>query len=158
MAKLTNSLAFNLKRIRKEKSIKSADKLAEMAEVNPQVLRKAEAGYHIPETKTLEKLAETLGVEETEFFLDPAGIREPSLHEAMSVLLKALESKIGHYVPANQAKAKAQGSEIPLDEEKLLEKIRKLTSAQKQSLDRMADQLLAKNAQKTHKDTKETTG
>jgi transcriptional regulator with XRE-family HTH domain len=160
MSKALDSLAFNVKRLRKEKGHKTQTDFADSTGIGIQVIKDAEAGYGIPRAENLDKIAKALGVEETELFTDPSHVREPSLHEAMSVLLKALESKIGHYAPASQSKARAARpeSELPYEEEKLLEKIRKLTSAQKQSLDRMADQLLAKNALKSRKDSKETTG
>jgi transcriptional regulator with XRE-family HTH domain len=159
MAKASESLANNLKRLRKEKGYKSQADFAEFSGVTTQVIKDAEAGYGIPRPDNLEKIAKALEVEETELFRDPASIREPSLPEAVSVLLKALESKIGQYAPASQSKARAQkAAELPYEEEKLLEKIRKLSPAQKQSLDRMTDQLLAKNVQKSGKDSKETAG
>ena len=159
MSKATESLAFNIKRLRKEKRLKSQSDLAESSGVTVQVIKDAEAGYGIPRPDNLEKLSKFFEVEETELFRDPSDTRQPSLHEAVGVLLTALESKIGHYAPAAQVKAKigkTEASGRPLDAEKLLEKIRRLTPAQKQSLDRMADQLLAKNAKKSGQDSEET--
>ena len=72
MPNLTESLSFNLKRLRKEKGIKTQEQLAELSGVLLNNIKRAEAGYLIPETKNLEKLAKALDVDETELFLDPS--------------------------------------------------------------------------------------
>ena len=119
MANLLDSLSFNLKRLRQEKGVKTQAELAKASGVNLGVIKKAEAGLVVPQTSNLALLAKVLKVEETELFRDPSEIREPSIHEAVAVLLKKLEPEIGHYVRDGEKKkilsARESSSILPGD-------------------------------------------
>lgn len=60
-------IGANIKRIRKSKKI-TQEKLAEMINVDFGYISKLEVGQNYPSFQTLNKIAEALGVDATEFF------------------------------------------------------------------------------------------
>jgi transcriptional regulator with XRE-family HTH domain len=63
---------FNLLRLRKKAGFKSQEKLADLVKVSRGVIKVAEEGRSIPQAVNRAKIAEVLGVDESEFWRDPA--------------------------------------------------------------------------------------
>lgn len=64
---ISNIFAANLKRLRKQKGIKSQEKLGELAGVHRQTIARIELGQ-LPEQVTITAIAKALGVSESELF------------------------------------------------------------------------------------------
>lgn len=94
-------LASNLRDLRKARGW-SQEKLSEFAQVDFQVVQRAEGGTAFPRQDKLTALAAALGVPESRLFLDPEAIPTPTPKEALAVLADALgiEAELRTKAPA----------------------------------------------------------
>jgi transcriptional regulator with XRE-family HTH domain len=85
MSKLLEILSKNMKLLRKEREIKSAEKFAEMTEIDVSSIRKYEAGTTWPSDDRLEKIAEALGVDPCHLLCD----RDDLIKNALEIVVDA---------------------------------------------------------------------